>query len=147
MVKVKVPSAADAAGKWADVTPGRAGYYEKAATVAGADWEAGATAGAKAFKAGVSVADIDKRFSGGVKKAGASKYNRKVKDVGVGRFGPGVAAAKSDMETGVAPYLAEIATVELPDRGTRGDPTNYTRVEKIGSALHKKRLAALAAGS
>jgi len=146
MPKPTVPTAESVAKKWGDVTPGRAGYYESNATVAGAAWETGAAAASKAYKAGVTVADIDKRFTGGIKKAGASKYNRKVKDVGVGRFGPGISAAVPDMKDGVAPYLAEIANVELKERGARGDVTNYMRVQAIGEALHKKRIASLAAG-
>ncbi|GAH65405.1 unnamed protein product, partial [marine sediment metagenome] len=35
--------------------------------------------------------------------------------------------------------------LEIPDRGPRGSPGNYAIVEKVGSALHKKRLAVLAA--
>lgn len=114
--------------------------------MAGGDWESGATAATKTYKAAVSAGDIDKRFSGGIKKAGAAKYNRKVKDVGVGRFGPGVSAAKSDMESNVAPYLTELGAIEVPERGPRGDAGNLERVRKIMDSLHKKRIAALAAG-
>ena len=147
MPKPSVPSAEEAAKKWGEETPKRASYYEKEASKAGAAWESGASGAAKAFKSALQAADIDKRFQGGIKKAGASKYERKVKEVGVSRFGPGVSAAISDMQSGVAPYLAEIANTEIPERGPRGDAGNYTRVSKIGEALHKKRIAALAAGS
>lgn len=146
MPKVSVPSSEDSGRKWSEETPKRSGYYETEASKAGAAWEAGASSAAKAFKGAVQAADIDKRFQGGIKKAGAGKYERKVKDVGVSRFGPGVTAAKADYQANVAPYLAEIATVDLKERGPRGDATNYDRVSAIGNALHKKRIAALAAG-
>ena len=147
MPKPTVPSAADTAKKWADVTPGRAGYYERNTPGAAGKWESNAGLAAKTFQAAVSAGDISKRFAGGIKKAGAAKFSRKVTSVGVGRYGPGVTAAQPDMESGVGPYLAEIGNIELAERGPRGDATNYSRVQKIGDALHKKRLASLAAGA
>lgn len=144
---IKVKSLADVVAKWVDVTPGRAAYYEKEAIVAGEDWEKGATAAAAAFKAGVTAANIEKMFVGGIKKAGAAKYNRKVKDVGVGRFGPGVMAAKPDFEAGVGPMLETIRGITLAPRAPRGSLANYARVQAIGVELTRKRLALRAAGA
>jgi len=144
---IKVKPLAEVAKKWADVTPGRSAYYEAAASVAGSDWESGAAAAAGAFKAAVTAANIEALFKGGVKKAGAAKYNRKVKDVGVARFGPGVTAAAPDFEAGVAPMLDEISKITLSARAPRGSEANYARVREIGTVLHKKRLALRAAGA
>ena len=144
---LKVKPLADVADKWAEVTPGRATYYEKEATVAGADWEKNTAAAAKAFKAGVTAVNIEALFTGGVKRAGAEKYNRKVKEVGVERFGPGVLAAKVDFSDGVGPMLDEIAKITLDPRQPRGSEANYARSRQIGTALHKKRLALRAAGA
>jgi hypothetical protein len=145
MPKPTVPSAADVAAKWAEETPKRATYYEKNAPLAASKWEADAAAAAGNYKAAVQAANIDKMFSGGVKKAGAAKFARKVTAL-AGRFGPGVTAAKDDMQTNVAPFLGEIATVDLKERKPRGDAGNYDRVKAIGDRLHAKRLAGLAAG-
>jgi len=125
----------------------RASYYESEAPAAGAEWEANTIAAGGTYKAGISVAGIEKRFVGGVKRAGAAKFARKVKDVGVSRYSPGVTAARADMESGVAPFRDVLDGLEIPDRGPRGSPGNYAIVEKVGSALHKKRLAVLAATS
>lgn len=144
---IKVKPLTEVADKWAEVTPGRSSYYEREATVAGDEWEKNTTAAAAAFKAAVTNPAIDKLFLGGVKNAGAGKFNRKVKDVGVGRFGPGVTAAKVDFSDGVGPMLDEISKVTLDARQPRGSDANYARVRQIGSALHKKRLALRAAGS
>ena len=146
MVKMKVPSATDTATKWSEEAPKRATYYEKNTPGAAAEWEADAIAAAGNYKAAVNAANIDKLFAGGIKRVGAEKFARKVKDVGVSRFGPGISAAKDDYEKSVAPFLGEIATVDIPGRKPRGDPSNYDRVDKIGTALHKKRLSLLAAG-
>ena len=147
MRRISVKSAADIAAKWAEVTPGRASYYEAEAPAAGAEWEANTVAAGATYKAALAVAGIGARFIGGVKRAGAAKFGRKVRDVGVSRYAPGVAAAKADMAAGVADYVAVLEGLEIPDRGPRGSPGNYAIVEKVGSALHKKRLAVLAATS
>ncbi|MBA7622110.1 hypothetical protein ES703_29481 [subsurface metagenome] len=144
---IKVKSVSEVRDKWLDVTPGRASYYEKEASVAGADWEKGASDASGAFKAGISAANIEQLFKGGIKRAGAAKYERKVKDVGVVRFSQGVSAAGPDFEAGVSPFLDEIAKITLDPRQPRGSEANYGRVRMIGIALHKKRLALRAAGS
>ncbi|GAH72724.1 unnamed protein product, partial [marine sediment metagenome] len=110
-------------------------------------WEERASDSGGVYKAGVSVAGIEKRYVGGVKRAGAAKFSRKVRDVGVARYGPGVAAAKEDMSKGIADYVAVLDGMEIPDRGPRGSAANYAIVAKVGDALHKKRLAVLAATS
>ena len=143
---IKVKPLADVVKKWVDVTPARAGYYEIEASVAGADWEKGATAAASAYKAGVTAPNIEKMFVGGIKRAGAAKYERKIKDVGVSRFGPGVIAAEKDFSDGVGPMLSTIAGITLAPRQPRGALANYGRVQAIGVELNKKRLALRAAG-
>jgi len=146
LVKVEVPSADSVAKKWAEETPRRSTYYEANTPPAASKWEANAKAAAANFKAAVTAGNIDAMFRGGISKAGAGKFERKVRAL-AGRFGPGVAAAQTDMQTNVAPFLTEISAVDLKDRRPRGDPTNYDRVKAIGDRLHSKRLALLAAGS
>jgi len=143
---IRVKPVTEVADKWAEVTPGRATYYAKEAGAAGAEWESKTVAGAKAYKAAVTSANIESLFAGGVKKAGAAKFERKVKDVGADRFGPGVTAAKIDFSDNVAPFLDEISKITLDARQPRGSTANYGRVQAIGTALHKKRLALRAAG-
>jgi len=143
--KPTVPTSDEVAKKWKEETPRRASYYEKNTPPAADAWETNASAAASTFKSAVQAADIDKRFKGGIKKVGAAKFQRKVKDVGVARFGPGVEAAEADMKSGVEPMLSVIAATEISERKPRGDPSNYARVKEIGDALHKKRLALLAA--
>lgn len=145
--RITVKSASEIANKWADVTPMRASYYEAEAPAAAEEWEANTVAAGGTYKAGISVAGIEKRYVGGAKRAGAAKFRRKVVDVGVSRYSPGVTAAKADMEAGVAPFRDVLDGLEIPDRGPRGSPGNYEIGKKIGDALHKKRLAVLAATS
>lgn len=144
-MKPTVPTADAAAKKWVEVTPGRASYYEANTPVAASKWEANAKASAQNYKVAVQASNIAQMFSGGVTKAGAAKFARKVTAL-AGRFGPGVSAAQTDMQNNVAPYLQVIAATEIGDRKPRGDPSNYTRVTAIGNALHAKRLSQAAAG-
>ena len=144
--KLVVPDTAYIAKKWAEETPKRSTYYEEKAPAAGDLWETN-TVGAKGtYKAAVADPKIGDRFAGGA-KGKAEKFKRKIVDVGVARFGPGVAAAQPDMESGFAPYQAVLAAISVPDRKPRGDPSNYAIVQKIGDPLHKKRLALLGATS
>lgn len=144
---IKVKSAGEVARKWAEVTPGRSAYYQSGAVGAGGEWESNTIAAAAAFKAAVSAGNIDAMFKGGVKRAGAAKYNRKVADVGVARFSQGVTAAVSDFESGVAPFLETMAALTQPQRQPRGSEANLERVRQIMVANHKKRLALRAAGA
>jgi len=145
LVKVDVPSAEQVAKKWVEEAPKRAVYYKENTIGSGSKWESETGKAADTYKAAVQAADIGKRFKGGVKGKGA-KFDRKVEDVGATRYGPGIQAAEEDMKTGVSDYLSEIAATDIDERGPRGDPGNWARSQKIGDALHKKRLAKLAAG-
>ena len=143
---IKIASAAEIAAKWVEVTPGRSRYYETNTPASASDWEANTKAAESIYAAAISAAGVSKRFAGGVAKAGAAKFARKVTALGVSRFGPGVQAAVSDMQAGFDPYVAIIAAISLPKKGPRGDSANYARVAAVGDPLHKKRLALLGAG-
>jgi len=145
MVRLIVPSLEDVVTKWVEEAPRRAPYYERYAPAAAPRWEANTIAAEATYKSAVTAPDIAKRFSGGVKRVKAAKFERKVREVGVGRFGPGITAAREDYSTGLEPYLAELARIDVPARKPRGDPANLDRVRVIFDALHKKRLAVLAA--
>ena len=143
--RISVKSAAEIADKWAIVTPARSSYYASEAPAAGGKWEERTSESGGVYLAGLQVAGIEKRFVGGVKRAGAAKFSRKVKDVGVARYSPGVTAAKEHMAKGIADYVAVLEGMKIPDRGPRGSPGNYEIGKVIGDALHQKRLAVLAA--
>ena len=143
--KVTVPAAAAIGEKWGAVTPQRQTYYAANAPPAGPTWESNTLAAVGTFKSAVAAGNIGQLFSGGVRKAGAAKYTRKVTDVGVGRFGTGVSAAITDMTSGIEPYTTVLAGLTLADKAPRGSPSNYSIVQAVGDPLHKKRLALLGA--
>lgn len=147
MVKLIVPSIDKVATKWVTEAPKRVDYYKEATPAAAPQWFANTTAAEATYKAAVTATGIEKRFVGGVKKAGAETFVRKVLSVGVDRYPRGIEAAKPEYEKGFGPFLEELGRVDVPERKPRGDPANYKRVETIGTALNKKRLALLAAGT
>jgi len=145
MVKPIVKPLEDVVSKWVEEAPKRSPYYEKYTPAAADRWEERAKAADKTYKSAVTAPGIEKRFRGGIARVGAAKFRRKVTAVGVPRYGPGIEAARDDYKVGVDPFLAEIAATDIPVRKPRGDPANWERSKKIGLALHKKRLAILAA--
>lgn len=142
---IRTLSPGEIADKWATMTPARSSYYESGTAGKGGEWEARTAAAKGAYKTGISVAGIEDRFAGGVRRAGGGKWERKVRAVGVSRFGPGVGAAKDDYVAGSSDYLTMLSGMSIPDRGPRGDPANYDITRKVGDALHKKRLSLLGA--
>ncbi len=142
----KIASAAEIAAKWREVTPTRQRFYAENTPAAASDWESGALAAASTFQAAVSTGDIGRRFAGGVRKAGAAKFARKVTDVGAGRFSAGVQAAVQDMQSGFEPYQQVIASITPSKKGPRGDSGNIARVTDYTVPLAKKRLSLLGAG-
>lgn len=147
MTRISVKSAEKSADKFVAGATARASEYASEAVAAGPEWEAGTTGAGAVYLAGIQVAGIEKRYVGGAKRAGAAKYSRKVKDVGVGRYAPGVSAGKADYKSGVEPFLAELDGFDPGDRGPRGSSANYMLSQKVGEKLHAKRLALLAAVS
>lgn len=143
---IKIESASVIADKWREVTPGRQRYYQANTPGAASEWESNTKAAQATFTAAVTAGDIGRKFLGGVIRAGAAKFARKVTDVGVNRFGPGVQAAVQDMQAGFEPYQAVIAGLTLPRKGPRGDAGNLARVSTVSEALNRKRLALLGAG-
>lgn len=104
-----------------------------------ADW-AGQTAAAEGtYNDGVTQAIQRKAFGQGVRKAGTAKWQEKAAGKGADRFGPGVQAAGSDYEKGVAPYTAVLQSLNLPQRYAKGDPRNLQRVAAVTKALRDKK--------
>ena len=143
-IKVKDPGAS--ATKWTENAGRSAEAFASGAEAGAEDWARNTQAAADTFHQAVTAAGIKERFRRGVARAGAAKFARKIRDVARDRFAPGVAAATSDYQQGVEPYLSVIAGLTLSTRKPRGDPANYRRVEEIGRALNAKRLALLGGG-
>ena len=134
------------AEKWATVTPQRATQYKEGIEDPKKDWAKEATAAEERYKAGVTAAATEGRYGKGVAKAGTDKWKRMAAAKGPSRFAEGVMVARPDYHKGFAPYADEIAKVELPPRGPKGDPANINRVAAIAKALHEKKKSLLGIG-
>ena len=147
MCPVSVKPIADVVKRWEDIASGRGAAYEAGVKGAGSSWEKGALDAAKNFAQAITSGNIQAMFAGGIRRAGAAKYDRKASGIGVARFSGGIHAGATDYQAGVTPFLETIASLDLGARGMRNSDTNFERVKKIGTALNKKRLALRAAGA
>jgi len=142
-VGIKVKGVAESTSKWSENAGRAAEEFATNAEAAASEWQSKTVAAAGNFHQAITAPGIKERFAKGVARAGASKFARKIREVGRDRFAPGVAAATIDYTAGVEPYFSTIAALTLSARKPRGDPANYRRVEEVGKALNAKRLALL----
>lgn len=138
---MKIKSLDAIASKWAEVTPGRAEYYREGTAGKGGAWASGAAAGESNWKTGVAAASAAGLFGKGVAKAGGGAYEKGVSEKGVARWPQGVGVARDEFSKGFGPYQSALAGLTLPPRGPKGSPTNYARVQAIGTALRAKKVA------
>lgn len=134
------------------VRQGAADKWQRRASVAGPDYQTGvqnprtswaAAAGAAKgnYQAGVTAAIARDGYSKGVAQAGDAGWQRGAVNVGVTRYPQGVQANVDRFTAAVTPYLQTIESLTLPAKGAKGDPRNYQRVQQIGEALRKRKLA------
>lgn len=142
---VPIKSAAEASGKWKDKASAAQSYYEAGIRAPKVDWATATVAAAANYKAGISVGDIDRRFSGGARKAGTAKWQGKAIAL-ASRFSQGVGVAQADYQSAVEPYFSTISALTLPARQPRGSAANYERSRVVGNALNQKRIATKVAG-
>lgn len=140
-MSLKVKSASDSATKFIERGAAAGADYTSGVKGAGPDWEANTAAAADSFAAGVQDAISRNAFAKGVTNAGAAKYEKKATEIGSRRFPEGIRAARGDYQANVQPFLDTIAGLTLSPRRPKGDPSNFRRVEEIGMALRKKKLA------
>jgi hypothetical protein len=138
---MKIKSLDTISKKWTEVTPTRAEYYREGTAGKGSSWEQGAKAGEGNWKSGVAAASAAGLFGKGVAKAGANAYERGVAEKGVARWPQGVSVSGDNYSRGFSPYQAVIAGLTLPPKGPKGSPSNYARVQALGTALRNKKMA------
>ena len=140
---LKVKSVSSSAAKWNDNAARAADSFAVEAEAAAALWEAQTKAAKGNYQTAITASGISDRYLGGVTRAGAAKFARKIRDVAKDRFAGGIHAAVADYSERVTPFLETIASLTLSKRAPRGDIANYKRVEEVGKALTAKRLALL----
>jgi hypothetical protein len=138
---IKVKDVSTAGKKFVTRGSAAGADYTEGVRGAGADWQAATSAAAETFAAGVQEAITRGAFLKGVQRAGGGKYESRATTVGARRFPEGIREAQPAWESGTGPYLQTIAGLTLPPRRPKGDPGNYARVQAVGDALRKRKLA------
>lgn len=138
---IKVKDAATSARKFTQRAAAAAPDYQAGVQAAGEDWQRNTAGAAENYNAAVQEAIGRGAFARGVQKAGAQKFATKAASVGARRFPEGVREAGPDFQAGVEPFLSTIAGLTLPPRRPKGDPANFARVQAIGDALRRRKVA------
>lgn len=112
--------------------------YKDGVAASGADWEAGARAGADNYKIAVVEAANQGRFEKGIAAAGQAKFVARATSLGAQRFASGVQAAEQEWAKGVQPSLDALKSMELPPRRPRGQ--NAERANAVATRLHQLRV-------
>lgn len=134
---INVPTAQEAADKWATVTPTRQADYTRGVSSAGTRWQAGVDASPQLWATATAAAAANGEFTRGV-SGKAGKYQTNASTLGAQRFGQGVTAAKPAYTTAIAPVLQVIAGVNLPPRQIAG--SNMQRSQMVSDALHNWKI-------
>ncbi len=115
--------------------------YTKGVQTAGPKWLAGAEASGDVYAAGVQEAIAQGRFAGGVRRAGAGRYQDRAVKLGGDRYRTGVVEGAADWSKGYAPMADALRAVNLGPKSIRGSAQNYDRARKVGEALRAAKLA------
>lgn len=103
--------------------------------------EQAATAAAGTWANGVAAAAQAGSFAKGIARS-SGKWQRNALAKGVQRYPQGVNAASSDFQNGIGPVLTTLASLNLPPRAPKGDPSNLQRVAAVATALRAMKLSA-----
>jgi hypothetical protein len=134
-----VRSAADSAKKFVTRAGAAAGDYASGVANAGSRWQAGAEASDEAYKSGVTEAMNEGRFTKGIRKAGAAKYQNNATKLGPDRFRTGVQNAEGAYSTGVQPFISAMQGFDYGPKGARGSSTNRARIDRHLDLMKKTR--------
>lgn len=128
---LRVRDAASAAARFKSKASGAAGDYANGVKGAGAAWEGATKAAGQNYADGVQKAIGRDAFSKGVSNSGGNYYEARASGLGAQRFAQGVAAGEGNYAEGVAPYLQNMAGLNLTPRRPKGDPSNIQRVAEV----------------
>lgn len=118
-MNVKDPTAS--AQKWSTRANGASNDYGTGVANTQADQAGLAAAAAQVWSQAVAEAAAVGRFAKNVMAAGTAKWKAGVKNLGISRYGSGVQQAGGKYATGVQPYFAALASLNLPARQTKGN--------------------------
>jgi hypothetical protein len=136
---INVKDVSASATKFVQRAQAAAPDYQKGVQGAGANWQAQSAAANDTYVAGVTAAANAGRYKNGVANK-ASKYETNAAGKGAQRYPQGVAQAGPAWQSGFQPYASVLSSLNLPPRRPKGDPSNYTISQAVGTALHAKKM-------
>jgi hypothetical protein len=110
------------------------GDYKDGVAQAGGEWETRTKESESAYEQGVQEAIGAKRFGKGVSGAGG-RYQGNAVLLGSQRYPQGIQNAEGAWQTGVAPSIDALKSLNLPPRGPRRSPANMQRAEAVARTL------------
>lgn len=137
----QIKSAARSSEKWKRQSAAARPEYETGVRETKKDWAQNTLDATTNYETAVQEAIGDKRFQGGVQRAGTTKWREQTLKKGPTRWTEGIAGATDAYEKGFAPFRAAIEGLTLPPRGPKGSPQNLLRVAAIAQLLHETKLA------
>lgn len=137
---VSVKDAATSAAKFAQNAANAGPAYTAGVANAGGKWASATAASASSWSQGVTAAATSGRFASSITPAATNKYQTRASSVGPARYAQGVQGAQATWQAATAPYLAVIASLNLPPRQPKGSAANTARVTAVTQALRAKKL-------
>ncbi len=145
---IKVKDPATAMKNWMDAgtSPVAQAKYKAGVSSPKQPQNTSAIAAVDRWQQSVSSGEAKARFTSGLRAAGEQGWMNGALNKGANHFPDGIRGGGNKYQTNVAPFLAAIASVTLPDKGIRGSSANYARVQAVGQALHALKVSRAGGG-
>jgi len=133
-----VPSATEIASRFVKYAPVREDRFEDGVRHPKKNWEEETANAEGNFETGIKNAITRKAFGKGVRKCGTARQQAQtIKNLR--RWREGIEGSETEMAAAMAPVVAVLEAIKLPERYPKGDDRNYDRVKVIGKALRKAK--------
>lgn len=121
------------AAKWSTRANAASTDYGNGVANTTSDQAAAAAGAAQVWAAATQAAASNGTFAKNVLAAGTAKWKAGVKNLGIARYGTGVASAGGKYSAGVQPFFAALSNLTLPARQTKGN--NAARSQAVVQTL------------
>lgn len=137
-----MPTVRAGAAKWRARASAAQQDYLQGAQRPRRSWAEATRAGVQAWVQGIQQALADGRYERGITPEAEQFWRARIEQVGAQRYSQGVQQSQDRYERNFAPYRQVLESLQLPERGPKGDPRNLERVRIVAEALHqaKRRL-------
>ncbi len=138
---IQIKDVGTLATKFVNRAAGAVADYKAGVMAPKASQSANAIAAAPLWQQAVSSPAAVARFTSHLRAAGDAAWQAGATGKGADRYPGGIRAAQQKWATNVGPFLAAIASLNLPPKGIRGSDSNIARVAAVASALHALRVS------